>query len=329
MKSQSFTIWGAVLLLITLLCIGQAAYAQEGASAQADPYLTPEIAPNVDRSVMEQRSVTLYFRMQGENMLATETRTVNLPKDKRVEMVLVESLLSGPSPGILELSGLFNSDVSVVRVWDNENTLMVMLNRAFLSPPPNAPEMWENDVMWRNEVYTRRQLGLASIVNTITDATNYTAVQFVIAENDDDGTGRRLLRSEIYPDVSGSQLLEPVLRSEQFILTHYYTANVILYSWRERSFDRIFRFVAQEIAQRPTDAAFLDEMAYSDKPLIRYAVSPGAVSEDGQTAVLEVQYMYMINGEEILVNYYPMRLVRENGIWKITYEDLLRMMEAQ
>lgn len=336
--------WGALaILLAAILLLGgcnanvpdqSGTDASAGApddvadTSGADAALTPEILPAVEESMTEQRRVTLYFRMQGETMLSSETRTVYFPRDRQVEEVLITSLIEGPSPGLLDLTGLFSAGTKVYRVWRSDDLLTVTLTREFLSPPPGAPISWDTDPYWRTEVYNRRQLAIASIVNTITEETDFTAIQFLVLESDDDTSGRRIRRAELYPDASGDQLLPPVTRSEHFLLTHYNTAGVLMESWRAQTYDRLFSFVAQESGQRPTEAAFQQEMIAMDRPLVRFSLSAGTVSEDGQRAVLEATYEYISASGNVLVQNYPMRLIRENGLWRIVYEDLRRMMEA-
>lgn len=295
---------------------------------EATDALLPEIQPAIEEEMVEQREVTLYFRMQNENLLASESRTVFFPKDKQVEQVLIDALTQGPSAGLLDLTGLFSAGTKVSSVIRSDTLLTVTLTPQFLSPPSGAPELWEQDPTWRAEVLTRRQLALASIVNTITEATNYTAVQFLVLDSDEATSGRRIRRAELYDGAPADQLLAPVVRSEQYLLTHFNTANIILQSWREQAFDRVFRFIAQEDAARPTDAAFTQEMISMDRPLVSYSLSAGTVSENGQKAVLEASFEYKTATGTISVQNFPLTLTRENGLWKISYSELKRMMEA-
>lgn len=288
----------------------------------------PDINPWASQAPMTQKEVTLYYRMQDEDLLAGETRVIYLLQDKRLEERLIEVLIEGPSPSHMELGGLFSSDTQV-RVWSSGTLLTVQLSRAFLYPPAEAPTFWENDPGWKAEVLMRRRLALASIVNTITETTEYTAVQFFLQDSAENQTGRRLLRSELYEGAEADAMLTPMVHSEHMILTHYNTANLIMQSWTEKDFARMYRFVSQETGTRPTDATFLSEMMERGRSLINFLVSAGSVSEDGQRAIVEITYQYLDGGEDnIIVQNYPLALVRENGVWKITYAELIRLMEA-
>lgn len=302
---------------------------EDSAENQAPQEEVPDILPVVEESMVDQREVTLYFRMKDEDMLAAETRTLLFPSDKQIEYVLVEALTGGPSANLLELNGLFSPGAKVYKVWDSNNMLTVLMTYEFLQPPSGAPVMWENDPEWSREVYVRRQLALASIVNTITEATNYTSVQVLVLDRNEELTGRRMTRAEVYEGASPEQLLAPLKRNEGLILTHYNTANVIMESWKGQTFDRLYRFVAQNDAKRPTEATFLSEMRDLARRLTYYDLSAGVVSQDGQSAVIEASYEYMLNGNTIQVQNFPLRLTRENGQWRIAYAELRRMMEAQ
>lgn len=316
---------GIAALMLALLC-GACAAAEGGYDEGTLAELVPEIQPSTDEAVLQTRVVTLYYRMQGENLLAAETRQISIPLDKRVDEVLIGELCEGPSPDLLDLTGLFATGARVNKVWDNGEVLTVSLTPAFLSPPAGAPQLWESDPYWRGEVLLRRQLALASIVNTITEETSFSAVQFLVQDNQDDTTGRRIKRAELYADAPGDQLLSPIVRSEQYILTHYNTANLVMDCWKEQRFDRLYQFIAQD--GRPMDAAFQQEMIALDRSLLYFSLSAGTVSDSGDRAVLEASFEYSTPEGAVKVQSYPMRLVRENGIWKINYSEFRRMMEA-
>lgn len=341
MNGKSLYKWLAVGMLLLLLCLAGGCAARQQPDADMTPppqesgeqgetgvSMEPDIQPTEEEEMVQQRVVTLYYRMQGEDLLAAETRLVYFPSDRQTERVLAETLMSGPSPRLLELTGLFPSGTKVYSSWRTGNLLTVILSREFLSTPSGVPLDWEGDSYWRSEVYMRRQLALTSIVNTITEATDYTSVQFLVQENDSDPTGRRLFMSELYDGAPSDQLLAPMLRNEHLILTHANTADVLLESWKEQTFDRMYRFIAQDTTQRPTDSAFQEEMRQRNMPLIHYSISAGTVSNDGQSAVMEATFEYRTELGTVQVQNFPLHLIREDGVWKITYSELKRMMEA-
>ncbi len=284
----------------------------------------PEILPQDDVSPWEEITAALYFRMRDEVMLAREMRTLPLVADKRLEQTLIEALIEGPNPASLELTSLFNSGTRVVSVTGDGSLLTVTLSRAFLDPPAGAPSNWESDSTWRQEVLLRRRLALYSAVTAITDASTYTAVQFLVQMGVTDAGGERLEKSWLYDKVAGDPVLSPLQRDEALILTHHNTVNIILDSWMRKDFTRLYRF----ISSRPTEAAFLDRMMAVGRSLTKFELTPGMVSDDGQTAVVVAQLTYLEKSNPGSVQSYPVHLTRHNGLWKMDYESLLLMMEA-
>lgn len=63
--------------------------------------------------------------------------------------------------------------------------------------------------------------------------------------------------------------------------------------------------------------------------LTGFQVSPGNVTVDGQVAVVNGEMTLRANGEDSFISGYPIRLERENGLWKISYERLLALMNQE
>lgn len=325
----------AALLLATLLLTGCGAKTpEEGGEAVSVP--TAEIgATQADvpsgsgGSRVETREVALYFRVQGEDLLARETRKIYLSRDERLEKAIVRAIIDGPSASLTDLTGTFNPSTQVLSVFETGSILNVTLSRAFLSSPTDVPADWYNYASWREEVLMRRRLSLAAVTLALTDASEYTAVQFLAQERADDLTGKRILRKEIFfGETDDTAVLGPMTREESLLLTQYNSAQVILECWRDKDFTRLYRFTAQADGERPTQEAFVQVVADMPYALIDFDVQPGSVSEDGQTAVMTVELTCMSQGDTLEIHAYPMHLLRENGLWKISYSTLTRMMEA-
>ena len=60
--------------------------------------------------------------------------------------------------------------------------------------------------------------------------------------------------------------------------------------------------------------------------LTGFTVSPGAVSQAGDYAVLCADITLRAQGEDAARTGYPLRLEREGGLWKISYARLLALM---
>lgn len=297
---------------------GQAAELVFQGDAQA-----PVISPSAEGSEPEQREVSLYYRMRGEDMLARETRQVLFPLDTTVEAMLITKLIEGPGPNLLALTGLFNPGTKVMTSGEG-SLLTVVLSSEFLEKPADAPDNWRQDSAWHSEVLTRRRLALLSIVNTVTEETSYTAVQLLVQQDDNDRYGRRIPRAEIYEDGAESVVLSPVTRAEASILSARNTAEIVLSCWREKDYDRLYRFVLG----RPTEEEFRQRMLQVDRSLTGFSLLPGVVSNDGQSAVITANIEYRNANGYVQVRDYPIRMVRDSSLWKMDYEALIRLMEA-
>ncbi|MDD7446834.1 MAG: GerMN domain-containing protein [Clostridiales bacterium] len=295
----------------------------ETAAAQVD------VPSGMSGSRVETREVALYFRARGEDLLARETRKIYLSRDERLEKAIVRAIIDGPSASLMDLSGTFNPSTQVLSVFETGSVLNVTLSRAFLSSPTDVPSDWYNYASWREEVLMRRMLSLAAVTLALTDASEYTAVQFLAQERADDLTGKRILRREIYfGETDDTAVLGPMTRDESLLLTQYNSAQVILECWRDKDFARLYRFIAQTDGERPTQEAFVQTVSDMPRALIDFSVQPGSVSEDGQTAVMTAELTCLSQGDVLNIHAYPMHLLRENGLWKISYAALTRMMEA-
>lgn len=293
-------------------------------SPSADTVITPEILPSAGGVEPEQRPVALYFRMRGENMLARETRMVTFPLDVSEEQVLITKLIEGPGPDMLDLTGLFNPGTRVLPPTGDGTLLTVTLSKEFLDKPADVPDNWRSVQSWRDEVLERRMLALASIVNTITEETQYTSVQLLVQRDENDRVGRRVERAEIYKDGAESLVLSPISRAEELILSPHNTADIILSCWWKRDFDRLYRFVSGS----PTEAEFQQTMLEVGRALTSFTLSPGVVSDDGQSAVILAGLEYTNASGFAVIRDFPMQMRRVNNLWKIEYAALLRLMEA-
>lgn len=96
----------------------------------------------------------------------------------------------------------------------------------------------------------------------------------------------------------------------------------------EKDLERLYRFVAQADGERPTQEAFIQAFSEAPRALIAFSAAPGSVSEDGKTAVMTVDLTFLDANGTLEIEDYPLHLTRENGLWKIGYATLWRMMEA-
>lgn len=285
----------------------------------------PLISLRDDISAKGMQEVALYYRMRGENMLSREMSPLNVQNEKTLEETLIEALIDGPNPSLMELSGVFIPSTKLLRVGHEGDILIVSVSHHFLETPVDMPENWRENAAQRSEVLMRRKLALLSIVSTVTEQTDYASVLLLVSKDENDTTGRRIQSSEIFEEIKGDSLLAPVMRDEAYLLTHHNTAKVIMESIQDKDYGRLYRFVAGA----PTEDTFLQQMYEGRNMFLSYNLSPGTVSSDGQVATLVAEVAYVDPSGVVSQQRFPLRLVYENSLWKIQYEALRRIVETK
>ena len=271
-----------------------------------------------DGNITELRA-TLYFRYLDEPLLAAETRMLAVRRDQRPEQAILHALLEGPSAGNADLRRLIPADVTVEGISSRGQVLFITFNEAFLQD--GIPDTWANDDAWKVEAPLIRELITQSIAASITESYPYAGVQLLVHKQNEIQTSLRL-NNEYFLDGSAG-LSEPVLRDEALLLTPQTTVKVLLEAWYQKDYERMYKYVAQD--EKPAYASFVDTLSTAPSPEV-FTVGGGSVSADGQTAVVTVylRLLYQAEDEEMLS--YPLQLVRENDVWKITYAHLTALM---
>lgn len=301
-------------------------------SNKTQPEKAPPIVPVLEDGGGNSTPVTLYYGFADENLLTTETRALELPLDERVETFIVRALLQGPSADRLELRALFPEKTRVLSVEENEKILIVTLSSEFFNPPKDAPATWEQDPVWVKKVKDNRLLCLQSIVNTITELGQFERVQLMVdvaGTNESRGQRVKLSLFGLKPEESDA-LLEPYSRVPTASLSPRVTVENVMISWQSGDWERMMKFIAvQDVTgvARPTR----DEMqtAFLSAPkLSQSAVLDTWVLLDGLQATVTLNYTITRSDESTATgDAVPVKLIREQECWKMTYASLRRLME--
>ncbi len=294
-----------------------------------------DIAPDVGESQKEVQGTTLYFRFLDEPYLTAETRKIQVAANERTEAGIVKELIRGPSQ--VELRSLFNGDTKVVSVSESNGYLFVTLSREFLDPADalgDLPDNWAEDPKTVEQVNEYKRLAIYSIINSLTELGNFSGVQILI-DVENTGKGERVRRSLLgFQDgTNDDQLMEPMYRQNDVILTPRTTMSIALDCFSKKSWDRLYKYVASKDEQgvsRPTLEEVTNNLSVQDPTLESYTVVHESVSLDGQTAVVcvnvKIRYSDGIIAEKQNV---PLRMRRENQIWKINYSALSSVLSKQ
>ncbi len=311
----------ALLMLCALLLSGCAATPPESV-IRKDTEAAALISADTEGLAPGTLLAALYFRYGATAYLAPQVRLISVQRDETPERALVQALLEGPSGAAGLLTALFPPETQVLATASQGDTLFITFNDAFMGR--YADESGELSAAAQAEGKLRRQLCLDSLSATLTEAGLCARVQVLVYRGASQGTSMRLPAG--FLDQSGNEtLLDPLTRNEETLLTPHNTARVILEAWMNQDWAALYDFTARG-EDRPREQAAYD--AYADGgTLVGFSLSPGTVALDGQTAVVGAGLTLLGEAGDSPVPGYPLRLIREDGLWKMKYEDLIRMMD--
>ena len=307
----------ALLLLCAVLLSGCAAVPPESVirdSGQDQPLIsadTRDLPP-------DQVAAALYFRYGDTAYLAAQERVISVEKNETLEKALVLALLEGPAAAPA-LGPLFPPGTQLLATASQGNTLFLTFNEAFMGRYADEG----GDAAVSAEGVLRRQLCLDALSATLTEAGLCAKVQVLVYRGARQGTSMRLPAG--FLDQSGDEtLLPPLTRNENSLLTPHNTAALILDAWRGQDWAALFDLTARG-DDRPREQSAFDAFA-EGRVLTFYALSPGSVAQDGQSAVVGADLTLRGEAGDDTAAGYPLRLIREGGLWKIRYDDLISMM---
>lgn len=310
----------ALLLLCAVLLSGCAAKPPENV-IRSDAETEKLISADTEGLSPSAMTAALYFRYGDTAFLAAQVRAVEVQRDETPERALVQALLDGPMGAAGMLSALFPPNTQVLATASQGDTLFITFSDAFMgryadeSGEPGAPEA--------EEMRLRRQMCLDSLSATLTEAGLCARVQVLVYRGASQGTSMRLPAG--FLDQSGNEtLLPPLTRNEERLLTPHNTAQAVLDAWMSQNWAVLYDLTART-ADRPREQAAFDAFA-EGRTLVGRKLSPGNVSLDGRTAVAGADLTLLGESGNSEVKGYPLRLTRDEGLWKIGYADLIRMM---
>ncbi len=282
------------------------AMAAAGCTAGSDALQgnVPDINPNAQAANKDTANVTLYFSYKGENLLAGETRAIDVPVSDTLETAVVNALIEGPNSD--ELMGLFWSGVELVGVDANEDHVFITLSEEFITSQPE--QELELDGL---ELDKQKRLAIYSIVNTIIEMGRYSRVQIYVAQ--EVGVGQRITLNDAGFGTSNNPL-EPLERDPSIILTPTNTLLQALGSFAKKDWTRLYAFTAMtniDGTSKPDLGDFSEALAAKGNVLESFSVVDQNVSSDGQSAVVMLNYTLK---------------TREEDIWKLTYSSIVTVL---
>ncbi|MBR4360661.1 MAG: GerMN domain-containing protein [Clostridia bacterium] len=318
----------AILLLLCVLLLTGCAASPPGTVVRKDPADQYLISADTQGLDPDHRRVTLYFRWNATDCLAPESRIMDVPRNESAEKALVQALIDGPSAGGAGLTGLFPPGTEVLAVTVQGDTLFVTFNEALLGRYGDEPGDVSGEP-WRTESPLRRRLCMDALTASLTEAGYCAQVQVLVLRPSAQGTSMRLPESFFTRNGEDDGLLPPFTRREDAILTPHRTAALILDSWITQDYETLYDLVAREgLTARPGEQAALDGFAAARSLTGYEGLTAGSVSYDGQRATLTVDLRFRGQDGDGERAGWPLRLIREGGLWKMDYEQLMAMMNG-
>ncbi|MDP2892728.1 MAG: GerMN domain-containing protein [Bacillota bacterium] len=270
-------------------------------------------------------TASLYFRYADEYLLSSETRVMDIPSNERIEATIVRALIKGPLPANTELYPVINPKTKVGSVSDNGEFLFITLSKDFLLPFGDEPQDYLTNPDWTEKVWERQRLGLYSIINTLTELGQFSSIQ-VFVDVDGTGYGQRIKLKDagFAGDPDEEQPLEPQLRQDSLILTPGRALENTLKLLMDRDYSKAYGYLNQKYIQDGlTEEQLKEALNGSDKTLEDFDIVGENVSGDGKSAIVTIDCTVAgKNGDSVHKSAIPMRLVRVNECWKLTYEAL-------
>ena len=309
-----------LLMLLCCLLLGGCTVA-DPIEGMAGPAASNLPAPQVADLPMEEDAVILWFRFADEGLLAPEVRTLTHARGGDLALPILDALLAGPSAAATELHSLFPQGTEVASLTKEGGTIFVTLSHHILNAYPDEPKNWQSDPYWAAEVPLRRKLAMQSIAATLTENCGAQDVIVLVAQEGSEEGSLRLPGSYFRDGRTG--VSSPVTRDETLLLTPHRTAEVILQCWQEADWARLYRYVARTDpasgASRPTQDVFTLTMDQLPR-LTQYSVRGGSLS--GVQAVFTASGAQLDGGTEVPFTGRVLRLVKERGLWRVTFAQL-------
>jgi spore germination protein GerM len=274
------------------------------------------INPLAEAESKEKATTRLYFGYQQQKLLVGESRVVDVTEFESIEKSIIEELAKGPSAERVDFTQLINPATQVVNIESQGQFLFITLSQEFLQSFGTEIDMTDEEQLSNEK--RRRYLAVCSIVNSIVEQGTYSRVNILIDEN---GVGRPITLEEAGLDAD--EPAEPFERDNEIELTGRNTMREILGAIEKKEWSTLYGYIAYKNlygSDKPSLEDFTNEIVNSKLAVSSSDVLDDVVSQDGSTDVVMVNYeLKLQDGEPRNMTNIPVRLVQENGVWKITY----------
>jgi len=307
-------IWLLLLLIwMVLVCTGCRQQPPAGL-VEETPQDARVIDAEPDDAASLQLDATLYFRYGDTALLRQESRQITMLPNETREKALVSALLEGSRDAAS--AALFPEKTQVLATQAQDGVIYITFNEALYGSYADESKLPE-------EALLRRKLALAALTATLTESGEYRSVQVLVRAEENVGRSMRLT-TRFFGDAAET-VVPPLLRQQEGLPTPAAYARELLNAWQIRDWDALSSFVTARSGS--LQKLMTGEELGAAPVLTTFALYDGTVSPDGASAVVCAD-LYLRGAEDTETQWaaYPLRLINENGAWKIPAAQLKAMM---
>jgi len=281
---------------------------------------------NPERQDVETQ-ITLYFKHEFADFLVPSIRTVQIGKQSLEELVVGE-LLKGPAK--FGRICIIPPNVKLLDVIRKDDTVFVNLNEAFkghieVALLPGKQNLTED--LKPNVSAEMKRLAIYSIVNSLTEVSGVQQVKILI-NNRSISYGALGMTpliaglSHITPDSA----VMPLSRDSRFILNPAQAVHEVFTGLAdELNWERAYSFLAEtdiDGEKIPPIEQFMEMYKAYISELI-FIIKAEEIRHDGTAFVTADFSITYANGERREKVNYNLRVVNEEGIWKLIFPEFL------
>jgi|GEM_PF-2688872 len=298
------------------------------------------IAPYSENVKKIKSSAVCYFGYAetddttGCEYLVAETHTIDYTSGD-YEVALLKELAKGPDQKGKKLTSVIQKGTTFkVIKKEADRFITVIVSSTFLNAPLDFPTDWKTRSEYVEKYNRLKRLAIYSIVDTLTETGKYNRVQILI-DKDGTGIGSVPTRGEVgFTDDSNQfELLEAMYRNTDIIMTPEKAFDTLMYYLKTDSFENLYELIMLvdlNSNKKPTQEEIVKTLVDMNINVVSYEASNATVSPDGTTATLLFNGEIQIGlGSNIKTKYFKnttVRLIEEDGIWKIQYDDFINLL---
>ncbi|MBQ6003704.1 MAG: GerMN domain-containing protein [Clostridia bacterium] len=289
-----------------------------GNKEKDDSYI--EIDPYEESITKNDKTALLYYATSDYRYLVAYEAEIEVPVSTRMEFSVISMLKSTSHEGIRGLNQLINPNTELISVSDGSSYVSILLSNDFLNwsfIPQTGMSVEELDAIKRMAVY--------SIVNSLIDSTGCPKVQILVDVNGNRRGQRISLQSVGFAEEG---ILGPLSRQSGVILTGEKTVTDIFTLLESENYAELYQYIASKDKDgeaRPPESNFINRMQSEGITLESFRIRGTVESSSSSRKLIMVDYAFNKESGRKEQSNIPVELIKDNGVWKISYETLLSL----